>query len=90
VGLVRIGPIVLDLEDIRAIVDKGDPKQGEGSVEVTFRDGSRMEFDGAQAEALRRFVLNLPDGIPVIGANDAVMGVVGRRADVPPVKRQEG
>lgn len=83
-GLVRIGPLVLDLDEIRAIVDRGN------TVDVTFRDGSRMEFEGAQAEALRKFVLNLPDGIPVVGPNDAVMGTVGRRDDLPPAKRQEG
>lgn len=87
-GLVRIGPIVLDLDDIRAIVEHGEAASR--TVEVTFRDGSKMEFTGGHAEALRKFVLNLPDGIPVVGPNDAVMGVVGRRDNLSPAQRQEG
>jgi hypothetical protein len=91
-GLVRIGPIVLDLDDVRAIADGNDPsREGGKSVEVTFRDGSKMIFHGAQAEALRSYVQHLPDGIPVSGrANDAVMGVLGGPEDCPAVERQQG
>jgi hypothetical protein len=91
-GLVRIGPLVLDLDDIRAIVDRGHSGPSEAApsvVEVTYRDGSTMIFEGSHAEAIRRYVLNLPDGIPLEGANDAVMGRVGRQ-DVAAVHRKEG
>jgi hypothetical protein len=90
--LVRIGPLVIDLDDVRAIVDRGDPPGGGGPlVEVTFRDGSTMSFSGAHAEAIRRFVPMLPDCIPMVGGpNDAAMGVVGRRDEFAPVQRENG
>jgi hypothetical protein len=83
-GLVRIGPLVIDLDDVRAIVDKG------GGVEVTYRDGTSMFFEGDHADALRKYVLNLPDGIPLYGPDDAVMGRAGRVEDPPTVQRKEG
>lgn len=87
-GLVRIGPIVLDMDDVRAIDDKGEPSR---IVEVTFRDGSKMEFDGERAAAVRRFVLGLPDGLPLVpNPNDAATSSFGRRVDVPAVERNQG
>jgi hypothetical protein len=82
-SLIRIGPVVLDLDDVRAIVEEGP------AVVVTFRDGTSLTLGGAQAEAVRRFVLNLPDGIPLYGPDDAASGRVGR-PDVAPVQRKEG
>jgi hypothetical protein len=62
---------------------------GGPAVVVTFRDGTSLTLGGVQAEAVRRFVLNLPDGIPLYGPDDAASGRVGR-PDVAPVQRKEG
>jgi hypothetical protein len=81
-SLVRIGLSVLDLDDIRAIVDQG------GAVVVTFRDGSSMTFDGDHATALRTFISGLPDGIP-LGSRDVVHGEPGLPQTVQAVRRKE-
>lgn len=85
-GLIRIGPLVLDLDDVRAIVDRSDPSGG-GSVEVTFRDGSKMDLGGEHAEALRRYLTGLPDGLPLENLPDAALPA--RRRDAEPVLKRE-
>lgn len=81
-SLVKIGPSVLDLDDIRAIIDHGK------SVVVTFRDGSSMMFEGEHADSLRAFVTCLPDGIPLSG-RDVAQGEPGVSPVIHPVRRKE-
>ena len=80
-SLVKIGPSVLDLDDIRAIIDHGK------SVTVTFRDGTSMMFEGDHAESLRAFVTCLPDGIPL--NNRDVIQAEPTVQSIHPVRRKE-
>lgn len=81
-SLVKIGPSVLDLDDIRAIIDHGK------SVTVTFRDGSSIHFEGEHAECLRAFISCLPDGIP-LNSRDVAQGQPGVPPVIHPVRRKE-